>query len=228
MKAVKTARYADPMRQKYPLDAYDDVVEANHYFDKYAAEFDPRTRAVMATNIYKRSCELSVPPGKKVRDHAISKFASDQTVRAHLHGRVTFYGPDTEPGRMYQGLMSKIGSIHPQAMLEVVNQLDAKYGGDYYWDSHIANPWDVVFTKVAESEAENNKVPAEYSYDFGTWSVSGTDLVRLAKQSPLVDTRFGHEFGELFRSDPIEFFDHLPKPEKEVLGRMARDVDSPG
>lgn len=218
-------RFADPVRQKYPLDAYDDVVEANRYFDKYAAEFDPITRRMMATNIFNRCSEIGIPSMQKVAEEAMRKVASVEAIRSHLFARSTFYGRDTEAGQMYRGLMDKAASLHPQVMMEVVAQLDARYGGADFWETHLPNPQDVVFEKTAQEES---KSPAEYSYDFGTWRVSGTDLVRLARRSKHVDARFGHEFAELFRDDPIGFFNHLPTPEKEVMGRMAHDLDSPG
>jgi hypothetical protein len=220
----KHGSYADPIRRKYPLDSFDDVVEANRYFEKYASEFDPQTRRMMATSIYKRSFELGVPIGKRVDEESLSKLASGDAVRGHLFARSTFYGTTTEAGRMFQGLMSKVGSLHPQVMMEVVAQLDAHFGGIDFWDTHLPNPQDIVFEKTAQ----DSKSPADYSYDFGTWRVSGTDLVRLARHSKHVDARFGRDFAEQFRGDPTGFFEHLPRPEKEVLGRMAHDLDSPG
>lgn len=222
LRSKKASLYADPVNRRYPLDAFDDVVDANRYMDKYASEFDPRTRRTIAAGIYKRSCDLRIPPGKAVREIALRKAASASSVRGHLEVRATFYGRDTEAGRMCQALMAKVASLHPEVVAETIAQLDAKYGGEDYWNSHIPEPWDVVYEKKADAG------PADYSYDFGTWKVSGSDLVRLAKTSKHVDDRFNKEFAEQFRADPIGFFDHLPRPEKEVLGRMARDVWTSG
>jgi len=226
LQAVKQTKcaafYADPVNRRYPLDAIDDVADANRYMDKYASEFDPRTRRTVAFNIFKRSCDLFIQPGRAVREIVLRKVASASSVRGHLEARATFYGRDTEGGLLCQALMSKVGSLHPEVMAETIAQLDAKCGGDAYWNSHIPEPWDVVYEKTA------NGGPADYSYDFGTWKVSGSDLVRLAKTSKHVDARFGREFAEQFRADPIQFFDHLPRPEKEVLGRMAQDVWTSG
>lgn len=216
--------FADPDRQRYPINSFDDVVTANSYFEKYATEFDPVTRRVMATNIYRRSEVLRVPVSKKVASEAMRKLASAESIRAHLFARATFYGRQSEGGRMFEALMNKAASLHPQVLMETVAQLDHRYGGNLHWGSRIPAPQDILFPKTAADE--NN--PVDYSYDFGTWKISGTDLVRLARRSGLVDSRFDKEFAESFRQDPTGFFDHLPRPEKEVLARMAHDLDSPG
>jgi hypothetical protein len=222
---LKTGNFADPVNRRYPLDSLEDVIEANQYMDKYASEFDPRTRRSVATAIYKRSELLGIPTSKSVREIVIRKVASVDVVRGHLEAREVYYGRDSEAGKVCELLKTKVASTHPEVLAEAIAVMDAKYGGDKVWGSWLPEPWDCVFQKTAQDETKD---VSTYAYDAGRFHISGIDLVRLAKRSPEVDRRFGKEFAEQFRADPIQFFDHLPLPEKQVLSQMAHDHDGSG
>lgn len=228
LSSLQTGRFADPVNQRYPLDSLQDVVEANGWLDKYAAELPPRERRSMAQAICRRSEELGIPMGKVASAEGHTKLASLAAVRTQLEMRSTYYAPQPgfgkEAAKAFELLKVKVADLHPEVLVETIAGLDHKYGGDRVWGSWLADPWSCVF----EKSADDTKDVTTYAYDAGNLHVSGTDIVRLAKHSPEVDRRYGKEFAEQFRADPIGFFDHLPMPEKEVLGHMAHEFDRSG
>lgn len=218
----KEARFADPVGRKYPLDSVSDVMAANEYMDKYAAEIEPRRRRTMAIEIYKRAGELRLPVSRSVRDLAIVKVASMEVIRGHLEARKQYCGPGSDGYAMYSTLQEKLAGLRPAVIAETIAMLDRDYGLEPEWGHYVPDPWSTVFTKRAETNAST------YSYDAGTKRVSGADLTRLAKMGlKQVSDRFGQEFAREFSKDPVGFFDHLPLDEKKVLINLAHDSFAP-
>ncbi|RPH69820.1 hypothetical protein EHM76_06895 [bacterium] len=214
---TSTQHFADVRNRRYPLNSLSDVEEAGRYMGKYASEIGPRERRSMALEIEKRASELGIPVPKVVSNLTQVKVASVRTIQGHLELRQDYYGHNSDAGRLFGVLRTKLAGMRPAVIAETIAAIDESHGGNHDWGRVIEDPWSVVFPKRAE-EAANP------TYDLGNQTVAGGDIERLAKMGlPFVSKRFGEEFATEFSKDPVGFYNHLPSPEKRVLSTMARE-----
>lgn len=214
--AAETQHYCLPGSKKYPVDSYEQVKEAEQYFDAHISDFVPEDRRTYAQNLSVRAEELGIP----VRSEKIAAYAGNDYGTA-IQGELRVRADTVKEGSSYyETMLEHLDSTPPEAMAEMLKTADAHFGISQTYDSPMGfwDPYRAVYGKVAEDVEES-------------WSwIDGGDYVNAEMLRDLANNRYkvvsmayGEDFMHSFQKDPVEMFDSLPLPQKRVISRLARD-----
>lgn len=205
---------------KHPLIAYDQVLEAVDYFDKFAMKMHPRQRHEFGVKVTTRADQLGIPISSELRKYGSRKYAAPGEIKVavELRKRMWHTLGDTERhdigGEMLDHLFEKRASVNPEVFAESLAELDAQLGLSHYWDSGIPDPWHSTFgiTKTAVWKWHEQ---GEY--------LTEEELTRLSQEETgLLRERFGDGLAKGLADNPTTVFDSLPLDKKRIIARMAQ------
>lgn len=235
IKEKKASILALPSEGKYPLDSYEQVKTANHWFGQYANHLSPDRRREFAFNFMKRANELGMKPDTitdAARHYGSNDFASDASIKAAFDARRLEVAHNTDALALL-GSVEKIArtriwrdadaitQMSPEQVCGVVEEFDKVAGITHLYDSAIPDPYFSIygFEKTAETD------DAAWSDQIGNDYVTSEDLQRLAQIGAFsVKTTFGADFQEEFLKDPVGMYKSLPRTQKKMLIRMANST----
>jgi hypothetical protein len=206
--------YAIPAKQKYPIETIEQVKQAELYFGKYLSMFHPAERAAAASCIEKRASDLGVALHSQWIPSYISKASALYSPEFKVHmemrkeacrGRkITVSGKDFAADEILEKIASKRESVSPQEMVNLLSEFDktAKIEGQY--DRRIRDPFFTVFGR-----SEMNKRACD---EQTIMAAANNEKVAASMKS-----HFGDEFTKSFKDNPLEIYDSMPAPEKEVI-----------
>jgi hypothetical protein len=225
VKKANHTHFALPHLQRYPIDNAALVMKAASYFDEHLFDFPLTERRVFAQSVVSRANELGVKVAGRVLDYAGDSYGPNLV--PELHARIhQFEGTGHEA--VYEMLLEKRAEIHPMIMAEMLREADEETGASRSYGRPgvgLRDPYEAVYggAKVA---AKKPKEEEAYYWSEGGDSVSGPQLMALAKQGPKLNEIFGAGFAEEFQKDPIGIFKSMPSPQKVVLSRLAGDSNA--
>jgi hypothetical protein len=218
---------------KYPIDSYGQVKEAEAYFDQHWGAFDLSERRTYALNLVDRANELGVKVAGKVLDYAGRHVGPH--LRAELQKRAYTY--ETHPtGSVYEDIKTKVAALSPEDLVGILHEADKVSGADQAYGRPVVgfrDPFAAVFgVKTAKdqvtghddaAEAIDPESKNEYVWNAGSDYVTGDQLRYMANRNEELDGVLGKGFSAEFNKDPIGVFKSLPDPQKHVLARLASD-----
>ena len=206
------------LRGKYPVDSMSQVKTAEAYFGENIRRFHPRDRREYCQKLASRMKELNIPVTGDIAKYASPGYGAE--VDAYVSYRRGFVPEEFHPA--LDVLLEKRAQVNPETFAEALCEFDDMTHLSYQWDSQIPDPWASTFGPSLE------KIAAEgWVYDENGVRIDEDDLKNLATNGQaLLLKSFGEDFAEEFAEDPKTFFNALPTPNKQVLGRMAMDRHS--
>lgn len=207
---VKTAE--DKTVGRFQLNSPELLKRAQDYFlDNYLA-MHPKYRKELADSIIKQAFEQ----GAMVKEAKVKAYGGDtysNNLAINVLSRIPLLkGSEEELTKAASTLRSLLAAsemLSPSKFASVLEEYDKRTGLDEAWDRHVKDPWLSTFetTKVA------------------TWSYRmGDDVIDEHQLREFVSGHLGmltgylqnHLIAELQRH-PVEIFDSLPKPEKDII-----------
>lgn len=207
-----------------PLLAYDQVIDAVDYFDKFAMKMHPRQRHSYAVKVAARADQLGIPVSEDLQKYGSRGYAKPGAIKVAVETRKRMWHSlgDTERhdigGEMLDQLFEKRASINPEVFAESLAELDAQFGLSHYWDSGIPDPWASTFGHTKK---------AAWSWNQGGEHLSEEELKRLAaEETGLLEERFTKDLAKGLADNPTAVFDSLPLDKKRIIARMAQQRGS--
>lgn len=198
--------------RKYAMPDAAHVKLAANYFDKYAMQLPPEYRHRFARAVQSRAAELDVDIND---NNSLSKWASaewNRHVNAHLEQRKSLLPQRLDAHGILDKLASAIseGDTTPEDAAAALQTFDEATGLAKYYDRGLADPYASTMGKNASG----------WSAEVGGRTVTEEDLKKAAASKKLA-SYFGSSFAEQFAKQPVEVFESLPAPEKEVVAQVA-------
>jgi hypothetical protein len=236
MHEKKGSVFALPSEGKYPLDTYDQVKTANHWYSQYANHLTPDKRREFATNFMKRASELDIRTDNyDLKRYGSNTPASEAEIKAAFDAR-RLEVAHNDAALQLLGEVEKVArtriwrdagtivELSPEQICGVVEEFDKVAGLNHRYDV-VPDPYYTMFgvEKNADGKKDNND-PA-WSDQIANDCVTSADLHRLAQIGALsVKTTFGNDFQEEFLKDPVGMYESLPRTQKKMLMRMANST----
>lgn len=192
--------------RKYAMPDTDHVKIAAEYFDQYAMDLPPEYRHRFALSVHDRAEELGVDvSGNKT----LSKWASTEWnshVQAHIEQRKSLLPRNPGAREVLDKLAASIHETTPPDMAAALQTFDEATGLTRYYDNGVTDPFQSTMAKSAEG----------WSTEIDGRIITEPDLRKVAETTRLAGY-FGETFAKQFKDHPVEVFESLPAPEKEVV-----------
>lgn len=190
-----------------PDDAHVKIAAA--YFDKYAMDLAPEHRHRFARNVQTRAAELGVD----VSDHdLLSKWASpgwNRHVQAHIEQRKSLLPRNPDARGVLDKLAASLEETTPADAAAALQEIDLATGLNKYYDRGLTDPFASTMGKVAEG----------WSDEVDGVTITEADLRKEAVLKKIA-SYMGTSFADQFSKSPVEIFESLPAPEKEVIKQI--------
>ena len=196
--------------RKYAMPDASHVKIAAEYFDKYAMQLPPEHRHKFAQSVKNRAEDLNVD----VDGHDLHKWASDEWnrhVHSHIEHRKELLPRNQDARSILDKLAAAIGqgATTPEDAASVLKTVDEATGLNRHYDSDVADPYRSTMGKSASG----------WSVDLDGRTITEGDLKKAAKSQRLA-AYLGAGFCKQFEKNPIEIFESLPAPEKDVVAQV--------
>lgn len=206
------------LRGRFRVDSFGQVKTAEVYFGENIRQFHPRDRRSYCQKLAARMDELGIP----VTGH-IAKYASEGygvEADSYINYRRGFVQEEYHPA--LDLLLEKRASVDPETFAEALCEFDNMTNLNFQWDSQIPDPWASTFGPSHEKLAADT-----WTYDENGVRIDECDLKNLARNGKAFLVKsFGEDYAEEFCKNPKTFFNALPTPNKQIVGRMAMDRHS--
>lgn len=234
---VKQASYEHfCLGDRYPIDTYGQVKQAEAYFEEHCHAFDLPDRRTFAVSLVKRANDLGISVEGKALDYAGFRYGPH--VMAELQKRAgNFVEPEKQA--VYLDLKEKVASgLDPHIAATALAQADQAFGLDRSYNKPVVgfrDPFAAVYgVKTAADQkvtglddSAKQEYPAEargFAWNEGSDYVNEDMLYHIAESHlPSLDEMFGEGFGKDFSKDPVGTFKSLPDPQKHAIARLASD-----
>ena len=202
----------------YAIDGYDQVKTASVYFDQNYKHLAPRDRHTYCVKLASRMSELGMPIPEGIQRYGSSTYAAD--VDSYVEHRRPYV--HEEAHEALDLLLEKRAQVSPGVFAEALAEFDHLNDLNWHYDDKIADPWYSTFGPSMQKIAEAN-----WRYDEGGLRIGEDELKALSLNGRhLVKKTFGEDFATEFQKSPKSVFDSLPKPNKQILARLASDHHS--
>jgi len=209
-KDVKTAATAMGMLgigEHFPMQSSELVKRAEEYFHDNYELLAPKNRRELATNIVKNASGF----GMFVENELIRKYAGQLLSRA-IEGNVMARKAilkEASHENVLSQLYARRNVMDPEAFACALEEFDKQAGISTSWGKDIKDPYLSTFevTKVAQ-----------WSYRDGQDVINEQQLHDFVNKH--IDMLHGYVNDHIIRdlkSMPVEIFDSLPRPEKEII-----------
>jgi hypothetical protein len=206
-----TPKTASVDKNMYPIFSSDLAQQSMDYFDKYYRDLEPEDRRTYAIKTASKARVFGLKPSRLMKKYAGHGYSKDLEV--HLQSRKDML-TDALQASMYDRLWEKKANISPDNFAEVLGELDEDNGLDEMWDEEINDPY---YSTLSNGEEEYEDRIDSYRYDYGSGSINGLDLGKLAEGPDVLAGYFNPEVISAFTNDPIEIFESMPRPQKMLI-----------
>jgi hypothetical protein len=209
----KTASAISALGGKYSLDSYADVQMAVRYFEENYREMDPEDAHQYAVKTAARADQLGIEVPETLARYGSTEYSPDVDAALALRRSMV----DLEKQTLFTELQEKRAFIEPEQFAELLTQADEAAGLNWFY-GHIPDPYFSTFGGNAKKEKL-----ASWSWDSPTGQrVNAEQLKKLAVDGNVVLSKhFADEMVEGFSKNPVEVFDSMPAPQKEILANLA-------
>jgi len=219
VKQASVSRFAMPSQQRYPLDSYAQVKQAEAYFMENFGLLPPRDRHEYCENLVGRAGELAIGVSPLIEKYGSSTYATAEQVGIAIDGRRSIL-KDPE----HVELLDKLAHIRvhtpPQVFADSLAEFDKLAGIDEYYGQDIPDPYYSTFGKTAEKQ--ESETSPEGAVVVGNEYVTQRKLVEFSKRgSGIISKRFGEDFQKEFTQDPVGILKSLPRDQQLVIMRLA-------
>lgn len=209
---------------KYPLDSYEQVKQAEAYFQNHCVRFSPEQRHDYCANLVKRASELGLDLSCDIRKYGSQQYAPPEEIEMALSMRRNVLQDDTAIE-----LLDKVAAareeLPPLAFAEVLAEFDKVAGLDRLWDEWIFDPFYSTFGTTEKTAAEQ---ASEFVDAVGNAHITGDQLKAVAKtKREALRSIFGADFCDEFCKEPISIYSSLPREQKLMVINLAND-NAPG
>ena len=196
---------------RYPLDSYADVRSAVDYFKESWTNFDPVERHIYSVKTAARAEEIGIEVPEIMQRYGSLEYAPD--VEAHLSNRKAVCHEQFH--ELYNDLKEKRASMEPEEFADVLSQVDAVAGINWYWGGEIADPWYATFGGRSEKEK------TAFAWEGDGVTVDTEALQSLAGNKELMLGNFEKDLVSAFAQDPVTIFESLPDTTKQIIANLA-------
>lgn len=233
---IKEAVYQHfALGDRYPIDSYGQVKQAEAYFDEHAHLFALPDRRNFAVSLVKRANDLGINVEGRALDYAGFRYGPH--VMAELQKRANNFD-DPAASEVFTDLQEKVASgMSPHIAVVAIAQADQALHLEPAYGRPVVgfrDPFAAVYgVKVAADQvtglddAARAEYPTEarsFSWNEGSDYVTEDMLYHIAESHlPSLDDMFGAGFGKDFGKDPVGTFKSLPDPQKHAIARLASD-----
>ncbi len=202
-------------QNRFPIDTYGDVLEADRWFSDHGESLHPEDRRELCIKLAARADEIGCKVTDYVKKYAGVGYAPDGEVRVGVSTRMQYFQDDSPERDMLNGLMNKYAHVTPDVFCEAVHQFDEATGLDHHWDVGVYDPWYTTYGFIKE---------AEWSFSTHGDKINEEQLEQVANASyPLIKEKFGDELANSLKKSPVSIFDSLPLDTRRIIMRMAND-----
>lgn len=196
----------------FPMNTPELVKRAQEYYLDHLEMLAPKFRREFAIGIVKNASAH----GLMVEDERILKYANESYSK-HLQGNVEarksfLKGEEAHVKEASSTLDKLLGMrrlMSPERFAGALEVFDKRAGIDAYWDSHIKDPYLSTFEHTKQ---------ASWSYRMHDTVINEKQLRDFAeKHVESLNGYLNQYIIEDLRKMPIEIFDSLPTPEKEII-----------
>lgn len=202
-------------QNRFPIDTYGDVLEADRWFNDHGESLHPEERRELCTKLASRANEIGCKVTDYVRKYAGAGYAPDGEVKVAVSTRMQYFQDDSPERDMLNGLMNKYAHVPPDVFCEAVKQFDEATGLDYHWDDGVYDPWYTTYGFIKEA-----------AWEFSTHGdkINEGQLKQVVNASyPLIKEKFGDDMADGLKKSPVQIFNSLPLDTKRIIMRMAND-----
>lgn len=202
-------------QNRFPIDTYGDVLEADRWFNDHGESLHPEERRELCTKLAARADEIGCKVTDYVKKYAGVGYAPDGEVRVAVSTRMQYFQDDSPERDMLNGLMNKYAHVSPDVFCEAVRQFDEATGLDYHWDDGVYDPWYTTYGFIKEA-----------AWEFSTHGdkINEEQLKQVVNASyPLIKEKFGDDMADGLKKSPVQIFNSLPLDTKRIIMRMAND-----
>ncbi len=207
--------------RSFPLVSWDQVKMASEFFSDQGCRLHPRTRREFCVKVAARANELGIDTDPMLQKYGSATFAPDSDLRVAVETRRQLWRDrHDEEISLLDELMSKRAGLKPDVFAEVLAKLDTLTGSDVYWDKAIMDPWASTYgvTKTAEWRWVN-----------GADVLTEEQLRRFATSSKqFLREHFNDDLANGLEKNPVQVFESLPLPQKQVIARLAAQQEDGG
>jgi hypothetical protein len=193
----------------YPINNEENIKTATRFFEEnYMLIEEPSYRKEMATNIVKKASELGVAIKEASSIHNYAEADYSPMLSVHMAERREILQNDEENLAIFEALVEKTASLSAPEFASALENFDVMSGISTYWDTqHLADPYKSTFHHVKTASPIANHKGVTITED---QFKSDTFSEKLASS-------FDDGFVEEFKKSPIEIFNSLPAPEKDII-----------
>lgn len=200
---------------KYAMPTPEYVKVASDYFDKHCDSFSVGDRHKYASNVLKRSAELSLD----VTSGNILKYAGvsfNSNIGDAILLRKTLLEDGSTLAPAFDKLASYQGSTDPETFANVLFELDKKAGLDRFYGKYLPDPYISTFSTGVQKTAS-----VIYSDKDGRTIDSDQFKIIAASKYKLLKQYFGHTLADGLKKDGAIAFQALPDDTKAIIARIA-------
>jgi len=206
----------------YPLDSAAAVKTADLYFSQNHGSFSPRERREYAVKVASVANRVGLPLSTDLRRHASMEY--NPSIQGYLDIRnhhLVGAGAEDSAYADLTKLAKMIPEKSPTEFVDTLVAFDTKYGLDTMWDQSVPDPWYSTFGIPSEKTASER----DPDLTVGSDSVTEQELGALATRGmDTLQMHFGGDFARQFAKNPVAQFKAMPRPEKQILMRLASDT----
>lgn len=210
---------------KYPIETADQVKAAAAFFDENIKRFAPVDRVDIAHNLEKRAFDLGVDLGlewvpnysRMMKKNASYSPDFEQNVelrkQACVTGRIKVKcdGKEVVASKLLEKLAAQKEEVTPLNMVSALAEFDKMANLEYHYDGRLMDPVFTVYGSLNDPQYDFVKLAEGLTdYDLKKAVVKKQVMTKLA-------STFGAEFVKDFKNNPVEVFDSMPAPEKELI-----------
>lgn len=207
--------------RSFPLVSWDQVKTAAEFFTDQGRRLHPRTRHEFCVKVAARASELGIDTDPMLQKYGSEGYAAESDIRFAFETRRQLWRDrHDEEISLLDELMTKRASLTPDVFAEVLAKLDESTGSDAYWDKAITDPWASTF---------GVEKTAEWRWVNGADVLTEEQLRRFATTSTqFLREHFNSDLAEGIAKNPVQVFESLPLPQKQVIARLAAQQEDGG
>lgn len=204
----------------YPISTWDQVKQAEAYFQNECRRMVPEIRRQYAVKLAAKAQHMGFPISKEILELGATTYGKDGHLKLAVEMRKIACVHDHSI-EFLDELFEKRASIEPEHYAECLRRFDINEGFDPGWDHVILDPWASTFGINKQ---------AAVVWEEGADRVTDDALRNLADNhlDLVINEQFTDHFAEEFRQDPVGIFNSMPTPQKKIIARMASDSESLG
>lgn len=213
------------LNDKYPIETIEQIKTASKYFNTHLERFSPAERVKIAESMEKRAEDLGVDiKSDWIHNYSrMTKTGSDYSpdfeysmgIRrniCHAHNVEVKLGDKmVKVAELFDKMVGNKENVAPLKMVASISELDKLANLEYHYDNEISDPVFTVFGCVNNPQFDTVKLAG---------GISERDVKKASKDKEFISKIadiFGKNFADEFQRSPVDIFQSMPNPEKQVI-----------